>query len=126
MIRGVRGAITVKQNEEDEIIQATKRLLDEMIDQNDIKAEDVAQVLISTTEDLDAVFPAKALRLLDDWIYVPVMCMQEIPVQGAIKKCIRVMMTVNTNKSQKEVNHIYLEEAQKLRPDLSLTRKGKV
>ncbi|WP_102345776.1 chorismate mutase [Bacillus sp. Marseille-P3661] len=118
MIRGVRGAITVTKNDADEMVDNTKRLLDQMIDKNQIKPEDVAQVLISVTDDLDAVFPARAMRLLEGWTYVPVMCMKEITVQGALQKCIRVMMTINTDIAQEKIEHIYLEGATVLRPDL--------
>ncbi|OEH93450.1 chorismate mutase [Bacillus solimangrovi] len=123
MIRGVRGATTVELNDADEMIQSTAELLSEMIKRNNINAEQVAHVFISVTNDLDATFPAKALRTFSDWTYVPVMCMQEIPVTNALSKCIRVMMSVNTDLSQKEVEHVYLREAVKLRPDLSLTNK---
>lgn len=123
MIRGVRGAITVERNGADEIVEATTRLLTEMIEANRVEPESVAQVLISMTDDLNAAFPAKALRSFDGWMYVPVMCMQEIPVPNALSRCIRVMMTVNTTIPQENIEHIYLEEAVKLRPDLSLTNE---
>lgn len=119
MIRGVRGAITVNQNNEAEIMAATERVVKQMILENEISPDDVASVFISVTEDLSAVFPAKAVRLIDGWNYVPVMCMQEIPVPNSLRKCIRVMMHVNTEKVQQEINHIYLEGAEVLRPDLS-------
>ena len=118
MFRGVRGAITIEENNEAEIVQATKRLMQEVISSNNIQPEDVASVLISATEDIDAVFPARALRLIEGWTYVPVMCMREIPVADSLKKCIRVMLHINTDKSQQEIHHIYLEKAVVLRPDL--------
>lgn len=118
MIRGVRGAITVKENNEAEVIQATGILLKKMIEENSIEPETVASVFISVTEDITAAFPAKAMRQMEGWTYVPVMCMQEIPVPSSLAKCIRVMMHVNTNQSQEEIVHIYLEGATVLRPDL--------
>lgn len=118
MIRGVRGATTVLQNEADQIIEHTRALVEEMTIQNQINPEDIASVLISVTSDITASFPAKALRLLDGWTYVPVMCMQEIDVPGSLEKCIRVMITVNTTIEQKDMEHIYHHDAKKLRPDL--------
>ncbi|MFC4324176.1 chorismate mutase [Litchfieldia salsa] len=118
MIRGVRGATTVAENNDVEIIKATDELVKEMISKNHIAATDVAQVLISVTNDLDAVFPAAALRKIEGWSFVPVMCMQEIPVPNSLRKCIRVMMTVNTSIPQENINHIYLGNAVSLRPDL--------
>ncbi|MEH7345310.1 chorismate mutase [Bacillus sp. JJ1532] len=119
MIRGVRGATTINENNEKEIIEATEILLRKMIEENSIDAEMVASVFISVTEDITAVFPAKAMRLIEGWKYVPVMCMREIPVDSSLEKCIRVMMHVNTNISQKDISHIYLRDAIKLRPDLN-------
>lgn len=122
MIRGVRGATTVSVNTEAEIIAETEALLAKVIEANRIQPESVASVLISTTEDIDAVFPAKALRKFAGWTYVPVMCMREIPVPGSLKMCIRVMIHVNTNASQQEIIHVYLRDAVLLRPDLGNNR----
>ncbi|MGV2805924.1 chorismate mutase, partial [Clostridium perfringens] len=69
--------------------------------------------------DLDATFPAKAIRQLEGWDLVPLMCSVEIPVQGSLPRCIRFMVQVNTDKSQSEIKHVYLNEAKRLRPDLS-------
>ncbi len=121
MVRGIRGAITVKNNNENEIVASTERLLKEMIEQNQLEADIVAHVMITVTEDLNAAFPAKALRSFTDWTYVPVMCSREIPVPNSLEKCIRVMLTVNTDVAQQEIKHVYLEEAVHLRPDLKLT-----
>lgn len=123
MIRGIRGAITVERNEAEEIVDATETLLKEMIRVNDVTASDVSFVLISVTEDITAAFPAQALRRIEGWTYVPVMCMREIPVPNSLPRCIRVMMTVETTKKQEEISHIYLRDAVTLRPDLSLTKK---
>jgi len=120
LIRGIRGAITVTEDNEQQILQATNKLLKEMIKKNNIQPENVAQVLITVTEDLISTFPAKALRNLEGWTFVPVMCMQEIPVAGSLQMCIRVMMTVNTEIKQNKINHVYLEGATVLRPDLSV------
>lgn len=118
MFRGVRGATTVDGNTEDAIISATEELLKQMIESNNILPDQVASVLISTTDDVNAVFPAKALRKFADWTYVPVMCMREIPVPNSLQKCVRIMMHVNTTTDQEEIVHVYLKEAMVLRPDL--------
>lgn len=123
MIRGIRGAITVEKNEEKEIIEATERLLKEIIGENHVDPQSVAHILITVTEDITAAFPAKALRLFSDWTYVPVMCSREIPVPNSLEMCIRVMLTVNTTVAQDEIKHVYLEKAVHLRPDLKLTNK---
>lgn len=118
-VRGIRGATTIEENSADMIVESTRALVEEMATINEVDPTDIATVLISTTSDIDAVFPAKALRSIDGWTYVPVMCMKEIDVQNSLKMCIRVMMTVNSDLEQQQVNHVYHNDAKKLRPDLT-------
>ncbi|AJS58040.1 chorismate mutase [Paenibacillus sp. IHBB 10380] len=117
--RGIRGATTVTQNEEQEILSETVTLLREIITRNAVEPEDICSVWITMTNDLDATFPARAIRQLEGWELVPLMCSVEIPVQGSLPQCIRLMIQVNTEKSQREMKHVYLNDARKLRPDLS-------
>ncbi len=118
MIRGVRGATTVESNEHDEIVEQSYQLLRDVIASNHIEATDVVSVYFTVTDDLNDAFPAKSLRRIDGWTYVPVMCMREIPVPGSLEKCIRVMVTVQTEIAQKDIQHIYHNDAKQLRPDL--------
>lgn len=118
MIRGIRGATTVINNDKNEILSNTEELVVEMIQKNQIDPENVASVFVSVTAELNAAFPAKSIRNLSGWNYVPVMCMQEIDVPGSLQNCIRVMITVNTTIKQSDIQHIYHHEATKLRPDL--------
>lgn len=117
--RGIRGATTVTENEEQEILSKTVTLLREIVTCNAIEPEDICSVWITMTDDLDATFPARAIRQLEGWDLVPLMCSVEIPVQGSLPQCIRLMIQVNTEKSQREMKHVYLNDARKLRPDLS-------
>ena len=117
--RGIRGATTVTKNEEVEILRETVILLREIVERNDVLAENISNVWITMTNDLDATFPARAIREIDGWEMVPLMCSSEIPVKGSLPQCIRLMVQINTDKSQREIRHVYLNEAQKLRPDLS-------
>jgi chorismate mutase len=121
MIRGVRGAITVDCNSEEVIISATEELLKQIIEGNNIDPEQVASVFISTTDDLNAAFPARALRKFSGWTYVPVMCMRELAVPNSLPLCVRVMMHVNTAVPQEDIVHVYLGGAAVLRPDLGNT-----
>lgn len=119
MTRGIRGATTVAENRADLIIENTKRLVEEMVTKNNVLPQDVSHVFISATKDITATFPAKGLRKLPGWTYVPVMCMTEVDVPKSLKRCIRVMMVVNTDKKQVDINHIFQNEAIHLRPDLA-------
>ena len=116
--RGVRGATTVESNSREEILTATRQLLALMIRVNGIEPEDVASAFFTLTRDLDAEFPALAARQLG-WLDVPLLCGYELQVPGSLENCIRILIHWNTDKSQKEISHIYIKEAKRLRPDLS-------
>ncbi|WP_435171211.1 chorismate mutase [Paenibacillus glycanilyticus] len=118
-VRGIRGAITVDVNEKEPILQATLELLQEVVKQNDIVPDDIASVFITVTQDLDATFPAIAIRQMSGWDLVPLMCALEVPVKGSLELCVRFMIHLNTDKTQAEINHVYLGGARVLRPDLS-------
>ena len=118
MTRGVRGATTVAHNEAEEILENTRLLVEEMIKTNSITPENVSHVFISVTSDINAGFPARAVREIPDWSLVPVMCMKEIEVPNSLEKCIRIMMVIRTDKTQDEINHVFLNDAIQLRPDL--------
>lgn len=117
-VRGVRGATTVASDQTDIVLGATKSLVIEMAKGNGIVPEDIVSVIVSTTRDIESAFPAKAVRTIEGWKYVPVMCTHEMDVPGAMPLCIRILMHVNSEKAQKDINHIYQNEAVKLRPDL--------
>ncbi|MGB3259940.1 chorismate mutase [Paenisporosarcina sp.] len=118
MIRGIRGATTVTEDSVAQVLAETEKLVLAMAKENDVKPEDVASVVVSTTTDIASAFPAKAVRSIPEWTYVPVMCTHEMDVPGAMPLCIRVLMHVNTEKSQRDILHVYLNDAVKLRPDL--------
>ncbi|WP_075617678.1 chorismate mutase [Paenisporosarcina indica] len=122
MMRGIRGATTVTEDSPQHILEETEKLILTMARENNIEPEDVASVIVSTTTDIHAAFPAKAVRSIPKWTYVPVMCTHEMDVPGAITLCIRVLMHVNTDRAQRDIQHIYLNEAMKLRPDLISTK----
>jgi chorismate mutase len=116
--RGVRGATTIAANTREDILTATRQLLALMIRRNGIESRDVASALFSTTPDIDAEFPALAARQLG-WLDVPLLCSHEMAVPGSLPMCIRVMIHWNTDKPQNEIEHIYVRDAKRLRPDLS-------
>ncbi len=115
--RGIRGATTVTLNRADEILDATRELLEAMVSANALAVDDLACAYFTVTPDLDAGFPAAAARQLG-WTQVPMLDSVEIPVPGGLKRCIRVMLQWNTDKTASEVRHIYHREAESLRPEL--------
>lgn len=118
LCRGVRGATTVESNSKEEILAATRQLLALLIRINNIDTEMVASATFSVTSDLNAEFPALAARQLG-WIDVPLLCTYEIDVPGSLRRCIRILVHWNTDKSQRDIRHVYVNEAVRLRPDLS-------
>jgi chorismate mutase len=117
LVRGVRGAISVEANTPQSILDAASRLLREMILANDVDADLVASVIFTCTADLDATFPAEAARKMG-WDRVPLLCTREIAVPGSMPSVLRVLMLVNTDRKQEAIQHVYLGEAARLRPDL--------
>jgi chorismate mutase len=117
-VRGIRGATSASANTRDAILEATRELLGEMLRLNGIVAfDEIVSVLFTTTPDLTATFPAEAARELGMSL-VPLLCASEINVPGTLGRCVRVLLHVNSTKSQAEIVHVYLREAKSLRPDV--------
>lgn len=118
-VRGIRGATTVDVDLPEKILEATRELLLELLQANDLVAfEDIVSVVFTTTPDLTSAFPAEATRAVG-MTQVPLLCASEIPVPDGMPRCVRVLFHVNTDKKQDEMRHVYLREARKLRPDMN-------
>lgn len=115
--RGIKGATTVERNARDEILAATTELLQLMIERNGIDPDDVASALFTTTTDLNAEFPAVAARRMG-WTEVPLVCAHELDVPGSLGMCLRILLHVNTERSAREIAHVYIRGARVLRPDI--------
>ena len=117
--RGIRGAITVENDTVEEIGQATVEMFSKIIELNDVKIEDISHIIFTMTKDLKTAFPAKFMRANFDVSYVPMMCLNELNIEPSLTKCIRVLVVVNTEKTQQEIKHVYLKGAKVLRPDIA-------
>jgi chorismate mutase len=118
-IRGIRGAITIEQDTEEEVLSASKEMLKGILDANPgLIPDDIASVLFTSTADVTSAYPAAAARQIG-WNSVPLMCASEIPVPESLPMCIRVLIHWNTNQPQESIQHIYMKEAKKLRPDIA-------
>lgn len=118
-MRGIRGAITVGENTEEAIGEATRRLLRAMMQENNISTGDIISVLFTMTSDLNAAFPATCARKMQGWNFIPMLCAAEVDVPGSMRGCIRVLMHAEMDAGQREVKHVYLDGAVELRPDLN-------
>jgi len=123
--RGIRGAITVPDNDRENIMTATKRLLEEILRANEIEIGDIAAIFFSTTPDLNAEFPAAATRELGWPQHIALLCGHEMNVPGSLSHCLRILMLVNTEKKAEDIAHIYLGEARKLKEDKLAVSGGK-
>lgn len=117
LVRGIRGATTVPANTREDILAATRELLDELVRANEVDPDHIASIIFSTTPDLSAEFPAVAARELG-FTHVALECVHEMNVPGALAKCLRVLMHVNTERSARDIKHVYLRGARVLRRDL--------
>ena len=118
MLRGVRGATTVDHNDHEQILSRTAELLIELVSANHIQTEDIGAVIFASTPDLPAAFPAAAARRLG-WDNVPLFGTQEIDNPDGVPLCIRVLILLNTDLPQAAIQHLYLHNAARLRPDLA-------
>jgi chorismate mutase len=116
-VRAARGAIAVRADAPDLVLEATQRLLERLIERNEMVAEDIVSVFFTATGDLTSVFPAEAARRMGLG-KVPLLCALEIPVTGSMPRVVRVLVHFDTERSQAEVVHVYLDGAESLRDDL--------
>lgn len=117
VVRAVRGATTVTADDPVLIREAVTELLEAVLDDNDLVPADLVSAIFTATPDLVSEFPAHAARLYG-WTDVPLLCAQELPVHGALTRCIRVMVHAETRRARSEMRHVYLRDAILLRADL--------
>src|ERR1700674_4408644 len=118
-LRAIRGAVCVERDEPRAIYAATRELLSAIVERNGIATDDILSVIFTVTPDLTSAFPALAARAMG-WLDVPLLCTMEIPVPGALGRCIRVLLHVESDRDRSAIEHVYLGAAQVLRPDLTV------
>jgi len=114
--RGIRGATTVAEDTPAAVLQATRELLEALVEANAIEIDDVASVVFTVTQDLSGEYPARAAREMG-WTDTALLGATEMDVPGGLPRCVRVLLHVNTERSQRQVQHVYLHDARALRPD---------
>lgn len=117
-LHALRGATTVERDDSASVLGATRELLELLARRNDITSADVVSALFTVTADLRSDFPARAARELG-WVDVPLLCMTEIPVEGSLGRCIRILLHVESRRPRSALRHVYLHGARVLRPDLA-------
>jgi len=117
-LKALRGAITCEENSIESIEIAVKELLIELLKRNELKPDQILSITFSTTKDIDACFPASTARRAMDLKNVALLDCQQMYVKNDLKKCIRILAHVLVPYDQIP-RHVYLGEAELLRPDRS-------
>jgi chorismate mutase len=114
-LAAVRGATTAAANSSPAIRAAVTDLMTRILAANRLEPRDLVAAFFTATRDLDAAFPAEAARALG-LSAVPLLCAQEIPVKGAPRRCLRVLLLA---KARRPMKPVYLKGARRLRSDLT-------
>jgi monofunctional chorismate mutase len=117
-VRAARGAVTVDADTREAVLDATERLLRELLERNAAGADDVVSIVFTATDDIRSAFPAEAARRIG-LARVPLLCAREMDVVGSLAACVRVLVHFHTTRTPSEVAHVYLDGARSLRDDLA-------
>jgi chorismate mutase len=121
-VRAIRGATTASENTIGAIREAVTELLDELEANNQLDPDEIISAIFTTTQDLDAIFPAAIARERPHWDNVALLDVQQMHVEGSLERCIRFLIHVNMPISHVKIYHPYLRQAKNLRPDWSLSQ----
>ena len=119
-VRAARGAIVVRADDPESMRTATSKLLDALLARNAIAHDDLISILFTATDDLSSAFPAEAARRMGMGD-IPLLCAREIPVVGSMTSVVRILMHFHTELGLREVTHVYLDGAERLRDDIDGT-----
>jgi chorismate mutase len=112
----LRGATSVEENTSEAILAATEELMRTLIERNELEIDQFVDCIFTTTNDLNAEFPALAARRIG-FERVPLLCTREIDVPGSLPMVIRVLAHYYAPTGH-VARHVYLGEARSLRADL--------
>jgi monofunctional chorismate mutase len=115
----IRGATSVEADDPHEISEATRELLEKIVERNWLELDEIISVFFTVTNDLKSHFPAVAAREMG-WVGVPLLCASEIPVEGSMPRCLRTLVQVELRAPRPLDTHVYLRDAVALRPDVAV------
>ena len=116
-VRALRGATTLDLDERDHLIERTQELMAAIFERNALSEDDLISIVFTATADIHPAFPAEAAREAG-FTHVPLMCARELEIDGGIERCVRLLIHAYTDRSRRELRHVYLHEARQLRTDL--------
>ncbi|MET9550686.1 MULTISPECIES: chorismate mutase [unclassified Streptomyces] len=117
-VRAVRGAVQLERDEAGHMGEQVRALLTAILERNGLTDDDLISIWFTATPDLHADFPAAAARgigLAD----VPLICAQELDIEGAMPRVVRVLAHIETDRPRSEIAHVYLGAAAALRKDIA-------
>ncbi len=117
VLRALRGATTLDEDTPVQVNERVHALVTALLERNGIGHDDIVSILFTATQDVISMFPATAARSLGLGD-VPLICASELAIEGAMARCIRVLMHFYTERTREELHHVYLEDARGLRDDL--------
>jgi chorismate mutase len=115
-ICALRGAITIDSDEADDVLRHTTRLLETLYARNDLTHDDFVSLIFTATSDITSVAPAVAARRFG-LTEVPLICLQEMHVEGGLARCIRIMAHLDLDRPRNSLRHVFLRGAVVLRPE---------
>lgn len=116
----VRGAVC-SENTKEEITKNVCTLFNQIVTLNSLSADDIVSVQFTITKEITVLNPATALRLGEtviDTKELALFCSQEAYIEGGMKNVIRLLVTTYAPENI-EKHNVYLNGAEKLRPDFS-------
>lgn len=117
-VRGIRGAVRIAEDAEEVVLEATAGLLTQIFERNELTPDDVVSIFFTATPDVSSTFPASAARRLG-MAHVALLCAQELAVEGAMTRVVRVLVHAHTDRRPQEIAHVYIGETRSLREDLA-------
>lgn len=117
-VRAVRGAVQLERDEAAHMREQVTELLTALLRRNRFTVDDLISVMFTATPDLHSDFPAVAARKLG-LTDVPLVCAQELDIEGAMPRVVRILAHVECDLPKSEIVHVYLGAASALRKDIA-------
>nr|WP_202458647.1 chorismate mutase [Streptomyces sp. SID5464] len=117
-VRAVRGAVQLERDEAGHMDEQVGALLTAILERNGLTAEDLISIWFTATPDLHSDFPAAAARKLGI-VDVPLICAQELDIEGAMPRVVRVLAHIESDRPRADIAHVYLGAAAALRKDIA-------
>lgn len=117
-VRAVRGAVQLERDEAGHMDEQVSALLAAVLERNSLVADDLISIWFTATPDLHSDFPAAAARGIGI-VDVPLICAQELDIEGAMPRVVRILAHIETCLPKSEIAHVYLGATATLRKDIA-------